>query len=169
MTGGSSKSSRKAYLREINCAHHHLPSSKVPRKDDPDITFSKRDTRGIRQPHDDPLVIMLRIKECNIHQILINNGSLVDILYMLPFQQMKKREEQLCPFTSPFVSFISDKIYPKGVVTLTIIAETYPAQISKNIEKILTSTLQETLDGQKLPHPWSAKHFLRVVHFLQSC
>ena len=28
----------------------------------------------------------------------------------------------------------SDKIYPKGVVTLTIIVETYPAQISKEID-----------------------------------
>ena len=53
---------------------------------------------------------------------------------------MKIPKGQLHPITSPLVSFIGEKIYPKGIVTLTIIAGTYPAQISKDIEKILTTT-----------------------------
>ena len=67
MMGGSSKSLRKAYMREVNSIHYHLPSSKTPRRDDPDISFSERDARGIRQPYDDPLVVMLRIEGYNIH------------------------------------------------------------------------------------------------------
>ena len=82
MTGESFKSFRKAYMSEINIAHHHLPSSKVPRIEDLNIIFSERDTKGIKQPHDNPLVIMLRTEEYNIHRILIENRSLTDILYM---------------------------------------------------------------------------------------
>ena len=69
-------------MSKINIAHQHFPSSKVPRRDDLNIIFSKRDTEGIKQPYGDPLVIMLRIKEYNIHRILIENRSLTDILYM---------------------------------------------------------------------------------------
>ena len=47
---------------------------------------------------------------------------------------MKLSKEMPQPFTSPLVSFIEDKIIPKGVIKLTIIAGTYPAQVSKKID-----------------------------------
>ena len=53
---------------------------KMPKNDKPDIVFSKRDSCGIRQPHDDPLVIMLRVEEFNIHWVLIDNRSSADII-----------------------------------------------------------------------------------------
>ena len=61
----------------------------MPRNDELDIVFLERDGRVIRKPHDDPLVIMLRVEEFNIHQILINNKCSADIIYLLAFQQMK--------------------------------------------------------------------------------
>ena len=76
----------KAYERHINSVHSRLPPIKMPRNDEPDIIFSKRDGCGIRQTHDDPLVIMLRIEEFNIHRVLIDNGSSVDIIYLPTFQ-----------------------------------------------------------------------------------
>ena len=112
MIRGPSKSLRKAYMREVNSVHYCLPSSKAPKRDNLDISFSKRDAKGIRQPHDDPLVIMLRIEEYNIHQILIDNRSSIDILYMPTFQKMMILKEQLRPFTSPLVSFTGDKNIP---------------------------------------------------------
>ena len=62
---------------------------KMPKNDDLDIVFSERNGRGIRQPHDDPLVIMLKVEEFNIHWVLIDNGSSMDIIYLPAFQQMK--------------------------------------------------------------------------------
>ena len=59
---------------------------KVPKNDEPDIVFSERDSRGIRQPHDNPLVIMLRVEEFNTDLLLINNGSSADIIYLFAFQ-----------------------------------------------------------------------------------
>jgi len=40
---------------------------------------------------------------------------------------MKLNKERLLPFTSPLVSFTRDRVIPKGVVKLTIIASTYLA------------------------------------------
>ena len=36
---------------------------KMPKNEELDIVFSERDSRGVRQPHDDPLVIMLKVEE----------------------------------------------------------------------------------------------------------
>ena len=80
MASGTLKSLKKAYGREINSVHSWLPPMKMPKNDELDIVFSERDGRGIRQPHDDPLVVMLKVEEFNIHQVLINNRSLADII-----------------------------------------------------------------------------------------
>ena len=86
MTGEMLKSLKKAHEREINSVHSRLPSMKMLRKDEPDIVFSGRDSHGITQPHDDPLVIMLKVEEFNIHQVLIDNRSSTNIIYLPVFQ-----------------------------------------------------------------------------------
>ena len=53
------------------------------------MVFSEEDAQGVKQPHDDPLVIMLMIKGFNTRRILIDNGSSADIIYLSTFQQLK--------------------------------------------------------------------------------
>ena len=86
VTRGSSKSLKKAYAREVNSIHSQFPPSKMSRYNEPNIIFSKKDACGIRQPHNDPLVIKLRMEEFNMHRVLINNGSLANIIYLPAFQ-----------------------------------------------------------------------------------
>ena len=99
----------------------------MPRNDKLDIVFSKRDGHGIRQSHDNPLVIMLKVEEFNIHRVLIDNGSSIDIIYLPAFQQMKLDKKRIRPFTSSLVSFTRDRIVPRGIVILTVIVGTYLA------------------------------------------
>ena len=77
---GTLKSLKKAQGREINSVHSRLPLIKMLKNNEPDIVFSERDSRDIRKPQDDPLVIMFRVEEFNIHRGLIDNGSSVDIV-----------------------------------------------------------------------------------------
>ena len=112
---------------------------KMPKNDELDIVFSERDGRGIQQPHDDPLVIMLRVEEFNIHRVLINYGSVADIIYLPAFQQMKLDKKRIRPFTLPMVSFTRDRIVPRGIVTLTVIAGTYPVQVTKEIDFLIVN------------------------------
>ena len=51
-----------------------------------DILVSKGDARGVKQLHDDPLVIMFMIEGFNTRRILVNNGSSADIIYLLTFK-----------------------------------------------------------------------------------
>ena len=92
---GSSKSLKKAYAREVNNVHSRFSPSETPKYNELKIIFSERDARGIRQPHDDPLVVMLEMEEFNMHRVLVDNGSLVDIIYLPAFQQMKLNNERL--------------------------------------------------------------------------
>ena len=47
--------------------------------------FSKDDARGVKQPHDDPLVIKLTIEGFNTRRILVDNGIFADITYFSAF------------------------------------------------------------------------------------
>ena len=81
--------------------------------------FFEEDTRGVKQPNDDLLVIMLTIEGFNTRRILVNKGSFVDIIYLFAFQHLKLDPRRLSPFKSPLVSFNEDKVYPKGIVSET--------------------------------------------------
>ena len=89
------------------------------------MSFSEEDARGVKQPRDDPLVIMLTIEGFNTKRILVDNGNSVDIIYLPAFQQLKLDPGRLRQFDSPLVSFSGDRVYPKGIVILTVIVGTY--------------------------------------------
>ena len=84
------------------------------------MSFNEVDARGVKQLHNDPLVIMLNIEGFNTKRILVDNDSFADIIYLPAFQQLKLDLKRLRPFESPLISFSGDRVYPKGIVTLTI-------------------------------------------------
>ena len=88
--------------------------------------FLEEDSRGVKQPHDDPLVIILTIEGFNTRRILMDNGSSANIIYLSAFQQLKLDPRRLCPFDFPLVSFSGDRVYPKGIVTLMVTVGTHP-------------------------------------------
>ena len=49
------------------------------------IGFSEEDARHLHHPHDDALVISIRIEDYNMHKVLVDNGSSADILYYPAF------------------------------------------------------------------------------------
>ena len=98
------------------------------------MSFNEEDAKGVKQPHNDPLVIMLTIEGFNTKRILVDNGSSADIIYLPAFQQLKLDPRRLRPFDSPLVSFNGDKVYPKGIVTLTVTIGTYPRQLTRQLD-----------------------------------
>ena len=90
------------------------------RRTDQDMSFNEADARGVRQPHNDPLVIMLNIEGFNTKRILVDNGSSTVIIYLPAFQQLKLEPKRLRLFESPLVGFSGDRVYPRGIVTLTV-------------------------------------------------
>ena len=59
------------------------------------MSFNEGDAMGVKQPHNDPLVIILNIEGFNTKRILVNNGSFVDIIYLPAFQQLRLDSRRL--------------------------------------------------------------------------
>ena len=55
-------------------------------------------------------------------------------MYMTANWQLRLNPKRLQPFKSPLVSFSGDRIYPKGIISLSVTARTYPAQITKKMD-----------------------------------
>ena len=99
--------------------------------------FLKEDVRGVKQPHDNPLVIMLMIEGFNTRRILVDNGSSMDIIYLYAFQQLNVAPERLRPFESSLVSFSGDRVYSNCIVTLTVTVRAYPRQLTRQLDFLM--------------------------------
>ena len=47
-----------------------------------DIVFIEVDVRWVHNPHADTLVVTAPIANSNVHRLMVDNGSAVDILYV---------------------------------------------------------------------------------------
>ena len=106
---------------------------KVAWIDNPVIKFSEKDAQRLHHPHDDALVVSIRVGEYNTHRVLVNNSSLVDILYYPAFQQMRINRERLVLMNTPLVGFGGTRVFPFGTVTLSVTVGDYPQQVTKDI------------------------------------
>ena len=82
--------------------------------------FSDEDKIGIIQPHDDALVITLRIRGYDVKRVMVDQGSAVEIMYHDLYKGLSLRSEDLTPYSSPLVSFEGKVIIPKGQIRLPV-------------------------------------------------
>ena len=90
---GSSKKARKTYLRMVQNVQLTGTVPKIARREGPIIGFSEEDVRRLHHPHDDALIVSIRVGDYNMHRVLVDNGSSADILYYLAFQQIRIDKE----------------------------------------------------------------------------
>ena len=82
--------------------------------------FSDEDKIGTIQPHDDALVITLRIGGYDVKKVMVDQGSAVEIMYPNLYKGLNLRAEDLTPYSSPLVSFDGKIIIPKGQIRLLV-------------------------------------------------
>ena len=61
-----------------------------------------------------------------MHQVLVDNGSLANILYYPAFQQIGIERERLIPTNASLVGFGGTRVFPLGAVTLFVMVGDYP-------------------------------------------
>ena len=82
--------------------------------------FSKEDKIGTIQPHDDALVITLRIGGYDVKRVMMDQGSAAEIMYPDLYKGLNLKAEDLTPYSSPLVSFEGKIIIPKGQIRLPV-------------------------------------------------
>ena len=101
-------------------------SAKKLRGELDDVTFSEKDTCHVRHLHCDAVVIKAMIANNNVHRILVDNGSSVDILYFQAFKRMGLKVNDLKLSPNLVYGFTGDSIIPLGVISLPMTLGEYP-------------------------------------------
>lgn len=84
------------------------------------LGFSDEDKRGTIQPHDDALMVTLRIGGFDVRRALVDPGSAVEVIYPDLYKGLNLRLEDLTAYDSPFISFEGKIVVPKGHIRLPI-------------------------------------------------
>ena len=82
--------------------------------------FSDEEKIGTIQPHNDVLVITLRIGGYDVKRVMVDQGSAAEIMYPDLYKGLNLKVEDLTPYSSPLVSFEGKIIIPKGEVKLPV-------------------------------------------------
>ena len=69
----------------------------------PTLGFSDEDKAGTIQPHDDALVVTLRIGGYDVRLVLVDQGSVVEIMYPNLYKGLNLKSENLTAYESPLV------------------------------------------------------------------
>ena len=80
----------------------------------PTVGFSNEDKAETIQPHDDALVVTLRIGEYDVRRELEDQGSAVEIMYPDLYKGLNLKSEDLTAYASPLISFEGKPSFQKA-------------------------------------------------------
>ncbi|XP_010423552.1 PREDICTED: uncharacterized protein LOC104708652 [Camelina sativa] len=93
---------------------------KLATSDLPEVTFSEKETEELNSPHDNVLVISLDIANHEVCRILIDTGSLVDLIFLETLTRIRIGKEHIAGPHAPLVSFTSETLMSLGTITLPV-------------------------------------------------
>ncbi|XP_028095260.1 uncharacterized protein LOC114295248 [Camellia sinensis] len=151
------------HMREVLSVQPTVKKGKTEEKDI--ISFSSKDLERIQMPHNDALVVTLRVKGFDIKRILIDQGSSVEIMYYDAFKQMKLEDKDLAPATSPLVGFNSQPEWPIEKIILPVRAGSVVKQVEFWVLKV--SSIYNLILGRGWLHAIQAvaSTFHQVMRF----
>ena len=93
------------------------------------LSFSEADKQGTIQSHDDALVVTLRIGGYDVRRVMIDQGSVAEIMYPDLFKGLGLKPEDLTTYSSHLMSFEGKMVVPKGQIRL-------PMQTGSNVVEV---------------------------------
>ena len=84
------------------------------------LSFSNEDKVGTLQPHDNALVVTVKIGGYNVKKVLVDQGSGAEIMYPDLFKGMKLRSKDLTSIDSPLIRFDGKIVFLKGQILLPV-------------------------------------------------
>ena len=84
------------------------------------LSFLDADKQGTIQPHDDALVVTLRIGGYDVKRVMVDQGNAAEIMYLDLYKGLGLKPEELTTHSSPLVSFDGKMVVPKGQIRLSV-------------------------------------------------
>ena len=82
----------------------------------PAMSFSKEDEVETIQPHDNTLVVTLRIEGYDVKRVMVDQGNGEEIMYPDLYNRLGLKPEDLTAYDSPLVSFNEKVAILKGQI-----------------------------------------------------
>ena len=112
--------SRVLSVTQLPAEESESGSKRAKRNSHPVLSFLKEDKVRTTQPHDDALLITLRIEGYDVKKVMADKGSAAEIMYPDLYKGLKLKPEDLLPYSSLLMSFDGKLVTPKGMIRLPI-------------------------------------------------
>ena len=100
--------------------HDNWESKKVEKIASPVLGFSDEDKVRTIQPHNNALVVTLRIGGYDVRRVLVDQGRAVEVIYPNLYKELNLKLGDLTTYDSPLVSFEGKTVTPRGQIRLPI-------------------------------------------------
>ena len=102
----------------------------------PVLSFSEENKIRTIQPHDNALLITLRIGDYDVKRVMVDGGSAAEVIYPDLYKGLGLKPEDLMPCNSLLMSFDGKLVIPMGMITLPI--QTGPEIVEVNFIMVNT-------------------------------
>ena len=92
----------------------HFVSKRVRMEVRPSLSFLDEDKIGTIQPHDDVLVVTLKIGGYDVKRVMVDHDSCVEVMYPNLYKGLKLKLEDMTVYDSPMISFDGKVVIPRG-------------------------------------------------------
>ena len=96
----------------------------------PILGFPEEDKEGTFQPHDDVLVVTIRIGGYDVKRVLVDQGSGAEIMYPDLYKGLNLKPEYLEKYDSPLVGFDGRLVVSRGMIRLPVQVRDEEVQVS---------------------------------------
>ncbi|KAJ3698911.1 hypothetical protein LUZ61_002616 [Rhynchospora tenuis] len=104
------------------------------------ITFGPEDYEGVHLPHDDAIVLMLRVNGTRFGRILIDTGSSTDVIYYETLKKLYLQDQPLKPMATPLTGFTGDQLMPMGIIDLPVTFGESPRDVISRVNFVVVNT-----------------------------
>ncbi|XP_030964199.1 uncharacterized protein LOC115985398 [Quercus lobata] len=86
----------------------------------PALSFFNEHKVGTVQPHDNALVVTLKIGGYDVKRMLVDQGSGAEVMYPDLYEGLRLKPEDLACYDSPLVGFNGKVVIPNGKIKLPV-------------------------------------------------
>ncbi len=106
---------------------------------EPNLYFIKADLQDV-VPHDnDPVVILVVTVGRRVHRVLLDQGSLADVMFWSTFNKLQLLSDQLRPYDDYLYGFVGNQVKVRGHVELRTIFTDDTASRTTNITYLVVN------------------------------
>nr|XP_023891842.1 uncharacterized protein LOC112003852 [Quercus suber] len=145
-------------VAQMTTGESQLEPKRARRGCHPTLNFFEEDKDGTTQPHDDTLVITLKIGGYNVKRVMVDGGSAAEVMYPDLYKGLGLKPEDLSPYSSPLISFDGKLVTPEGMIRLPI--QTSPEVVEVDFIVVNTYSPYTAIGKALAPHLRRCRLFL---------